>query len=457
MRSKEQQRIEPQEIKSALLVADYTVVGGGISGYATAIELAKQSKSVVLIEPRKKPDDRSLFVRGDVLVLARNYPADIETSINSWQYEADASKTHIKFDLPNPESVDEGYFMVGHDTIITALKTNFESLGGKIICEGAKGRVKTVLDLPDQVVLRLTDGTLLKTGRIVDATGKDSVVLRNTHDSSEQQIFNEGDPIVMWVFGKCYSSGWPDSLERTIFTPVSTNAGRVSWAAPYGDGRFDIVASDYCRLSDLRKPSHIKTMKKMFANLLDMCKKYDIYPQDTGKAIFGAVRVIPMKSNQSNNVFAVGEAAGYPSPFMAESITPALMHAQPTATMMTSNQSPEQHLNYWKKQKPLFPYTLETALLQRRLTNTEAGRNAPFYAKATARLNEKEQRMLLHNRRLDAQTLLRRAPQLLLDKSFLFWTMRTGVTFLELLANGGQLSESQKEKQLFPGINYEIE
>ncbi|MBP7842900.1 NAD(P)-binding protein [Candidatus Woesebacteria bacterium] len=445
------------EHNNAPLLADHTVVGGGIAGLAAAIELAKLSSSVALIEPRIRPDLRSLFVRGDVLSRLPDMDIDLNTAITGWQYHAAASNTNLNFKLPSPHNESEAYFMIDHQFIIDAMKKSFLGLGGTIVSEGAKGKIARVTDYPDKAIVQFSDGNLFQTGRVIDATGKQSSVLRNTFNSENLPVFNEGDPIVMWVFGRCFESGWPDNLDKTLFTPVTTNAGRVSWAAPYGDNRFDVVASDYCRLSDLTKPKHVQTMKQMFQNLLDICHSRGIHPKDKGKTIFGAVRLMPMKKNSSHNVMAVGEAAGYPSPFMAESITPALVHAPMTARMAVDGTAPATHLQHWKQKKPIFPYKAEAALLHRRLSNKTAGSNAPFYAQGTANLNEDEQRILLHDRKVGFSTLLKRAPALFLDKDFLFWSAKVGATLLTLLANDGQYTEKQAKQHLFPGINYQID
>ena len=447
----------PDSSEKLSVLAEHTVVGGGIAGLATAIELAMLSDSVVLIEPKVRPDLRSLFVRGDILSQLPYLEVDLDTAITGWKYHAAQSSIDLNFKLPNPTSVSEAYFMIDHERIIQAMRQEFLKRGGQIISEGSKGQVVGVIDLPDKIILQLSDNGLLQTRRIIDATGKKSTIVRNTYNSDNQPVFNEGDPIVMWVFGKSFETGWPDNLDKTIFTPVVTNSGRVSWAAPYGDGRFDVVASDYCHLSDLTKPSQIKTMKQMFGNLLSICHSNGIHPEDSGKPIFGAVRLMPMKNNNSHNVLAVGEAAGYPSPFMAESITPAILHAPVTAQMMTHGATPATHLQHWKHKDPTFPYEVETALLHQRLVHQQAGNNAPFYAQATAGLNEGERRTLLHARKIGASTLLRRAPQLLLDRSFLSWGAKFGYTFLTLLAHDGQFTESQTNKHLFPGINYPVE
>lgn len=439
------------------VLADHTVVGGGIAGLATAIELAMLSGSVTLIEPKVQPDLRSLFVRGDILEALPYLEIDLDTAITGWRYHATDTNTGLHFKLPDPKSVSEAYFMIDHKNIIHAMKQEFLRRGGTIISEGSKGRVNRVIDYPEKALIELSDGGLLQTGRVVDATGKKSIVLRNTYDPDNHPVFIEGDPIVMWVIGKCYETGWPDNLDKTLFTPVATNSGRVSWAAPYGDGRFDIVVADYCHLSDLVKPKQIRTMKQMFYNLLDVCHANGIKPEDSGKPIFGAIRLMPIKSNNSHNVIAVGEAAGYPSPFMAESITPAIIHAPVTAQMVIDGSTPAAHLKYWKYKKPSFPYKIEAALLHQRLIHERAGTNAPFYAQATSGLNEAEQRTLLHSRKIGAATLLKRAPELLLDPNFLSWTVKFGHSFLALLAHDGQFTESQTNQHLFPGINYPIE
>ncbi len=248
------------------------------------------------------------------------------------------------------------------------------------------------------VEITLTNGRKITAKYMIDASGSTSSVSRN-HITQEGVTLLQDDPFVCWVHG-IRARG--EFIPSVLCDPISLKIGVGSWILPYSDTYGDIVAADYCRISELSQVDKEGTLQRLLA----FCEAQHLCHVDkTESIISGIIRSQPMKAKdakKTNKVYPIGAAAGMGSPLMAEVIPPTLRWASELATAIAEGKSPASFHRLWRHKKPMFPYDIEIAMLLRRVAYRKqgiCGSNAPVY-KAILGLPEEAQQHLLHNRTL---------------------------------------------------------
>jgi 2-polyprenyl-6-methoxyphenol hydroxylase-like FAD-dependent oxidoreductase len=211
------------------------------------------------------------------------------------------------------------------------------------------------------------------------------------------------DPQILWIHGFRVSGQFD---ENTMIVPLKDKStGRVSWIAPWSKTEADVLASDYCRLSEYKDLLASGYLDDAYGKFSEMCTNLDLCKiQDRVQIIRGKIRVVPLKNSPNwPKLFAVGDAAGQACPNMAEGVTPAFANSTALAEnlIQNPNYTSGEHYNNWRHgHDRVAPYELSAAFLIGRLLKDRAGGNAAIY-EALANTNDPDRMLrILSERRL---------------------------------------------------------
>lgn len=213
--------------------------------------------------------------------------------------------------------------------------------------------------------------------KVVDASGSSSKLLRSLEDSPLAD-----NPIVYWIYGWRVRGKFDKNT--MVFPLKDKSTGRMSWISPWSDEVADILAADYCRVSDWKKTLESGYFQETYERLREMCVELGVCQvTEELERIYGRTRLVPIKQGiGSNGVFAVGDAAGQSCPNMAEGIPPALLNSDFLAVQL--NQDPsytgQQYYHDWRHgRQKIEPYELSASFLATRFFRNKAGGNASLY------------------------------------------------------------------------------
>ncbi|OGM56157.1 hypothetical protein A3F62_00820 [Candidatus Woesebacteria bacterium RIFCSPHIGHO2_12_FULL_44_11] len=376
---------------------DVTVVGGGIAGSEAARNLANQGFKTALIEKRRSPPEKSLFVNSDLL------PQDLVSRLaergaiipvpNHLLINTDDSRRNWG---KREESSPHSTFAVFHPPIIEDARNR---MNGEI--EQVDGSYKGSFENYERVTTQLSNERLIISDFLIDASGDFGIVGRLHQVEGNGKLMVEDDPLVLWLKGVRVFGKFEEGL---LIDPIGSKVG-LSWVLPYSADYGDIVSADICRLSELK--SNLKIRQQIFNNLLKYCVVHDLCEiRVVEQNLTGFIRcepISPAVSRKSARMYQVGASAGMGSPLMAEVVPAALNWASRLAEEIAKGATPYEFYRRWRFEKPMFPYDLELAMLKRRVVRQKKGiygSNHPVYRAILDYLPDGEQKKVLSTRKI---------------------------------------------------------
>lgn len=372
---------------------DTIVIGGGIAGFSTAKALNQHGLNVVVIEQNQEPPEKSLFINGD-----NRIPPDLIEQLSIQKdFIPCPNFLLVNADFPNrnlqAQQRTNNTYAAFHKPIIDYIRRK-SPINFEIILD----TVTESEESPDKIKITLSNGRTFTSNTIVDATGNNSHLSR-MHSTKDQKSLLSDDPFVLWVKGiRGYGSFQPDQL----IDPVGRSLG-LSWVLPYSADYGDIVAADYCRISEL----NARLKEQRLQNLIDFCRVRGLCEVKQEEYTFSSfIRCEPIPKIAvagTKRLYAVGEAAGMGSPLMAEVVPAAFYWGNRLADFIAQGKTPTEFYQQWRIKQPIFPYDIEFAMLKRRLKREatgEYGSNALIYQALMKHLPKAVQRDVLTHRSL---------------------------------------------------------
>jgi flavin-dependent dehydrogenase len=359
---------------------DILIEGRGISGYNLAAKLSDGGWNV-LLSGREFKVPRSWFVLSDRL------PEDTrelvkDGTIPSHPHRAcrfiivDSHTGDVKDDF-TPQTrgkLDDFACLMIDDT---ATKGVFRDRAFSSGISVVPSSVKEVKANGQGYNVLFENGDKHKVNKVVDASGTASNVLRRLESGNLRD-----DALVYWIYGWRVKGNF-DS-DTMIFPLKDKSSGRMSWIAPWSDEVADVLAADYCRVSEFYPSIKSGHFQEVYERFRELCTSLNICRIDQEmEKVYGRTRIVPIsKAYGGDGIFAVGDAAGQACPNMAEGVPPAILNSNYLATQL--NQDPNyrgrDYYGDWRHgRQKIEPYELSTAFLLARLPEHEAGKNAGFY------------------------------------------------------------------------------
>ncbi len=223
------------------------VAGGGVSGLRVSASLAERGQGVALVEPNPDRDLRSWFL------IKNRLPLDVQQVINKGEIST-KGLTGLHFYIFDHEgdlidhygaSLDreahcDNYLMVDQSEIEQYLKRDAIKSGVRFV----QDKVEEISSEGGCLKARLRDGQTIDTEAVIDATGPDSFISR--HSLTEGERLSD-DAFALWVVGARMTGEFNPEL---MLYPLGMPVVRVSWIAPWSEHEADVLASDYCRISE---------------------------------------------------------------------------------------------------------------------------------------------------------------------------------------------------------------
>jgi flavin-dependent dehydrogenase len=405
---------------------DALVVGGGIAGVKTAIELAQCGFTTALMEQRSDSsrNDKSLFVDGaklpaDLLRLGHFHPIPNHKLINAdrpndgWGKQSDDVKTGVSFKTGS----------IHYLPVITAYTAKLPACVDRI-----EARYISSTESADAVTVTFKDRAekRLTAKYLIDASGDASIVSRN-HSTEHFKSLISDDPLVAWMYG-LRATGEFDP--NTVYDPIGKDIGGTSWVTPLSSSRGEIIASGVSPLSGAR----LGTRKATLDNLVKFCERNGICKVErVEKQLGGVIRSEPISLRdvkKSTRVWQIGQAAGMADPLMAEAFSPAYLLPSVMVKFICLARTPADFYNYWRFTNSMFNYDLMLAMLRRRHAYQQrgvVGSSSAIYKLLTEDMSSEAVRRAVSERRIPLNDL-----QIIVSKIVRDRGLRT--TVIELLA-----------------------
>jgi flavin-dependent dehydrogenase len=392
------------------LCYDALVVGGGIAGVNTSIELERRGFTVALMEKENSGSrhDKSLFVDGgklpkDLLRLGKFRPIRNHRLINADRPEDGWGK--------QCSDVETG--VIEYFPVITALT---KQVPGSV--ERIEGRYISSTESADNATVtfkcRCRTEKRITVKYLIDASGDMSTVSRN-HSTSKFKSLISDDPLVAWMRG-VRAVGEFDP--HTVYDPIGKDIGGTSWVTPLSSSKGDIIASGVSRLSEVRLGAGRPTLK----NLIEFCEKNGICKiKNVEKQLGGIIRSEPISLRdvkKSTRVWQIGQAAGMADPLMAEAFSSAYLLPNTMVRFIIEGRTPADFHNYWRFTNSMFNYDLMLTMLERRHTYQKrgiVGSGSAFYKILTEDMSSGAVRSALSERRIPFNDLRPVAAKMLRD------------------------------------------
>lgn len=352
------------------------VAGGGVAGLRTATSLMQHgAEHVTLVERQPQRAERTWFA------LKNRLPPDVITAVmgNNSSYQLTGTqfiffnangKVSNKISIDLADALEPGAnLMIDQAMLETYLLSQARKAGVSIVHDS----ITTAAMSSQGFDVNLKEIGPIRANTVIDATGPHSVLQR------ELGVLND-DPLVLWVYGGRMRG---DFNPTQMLFPLTASTGKLSWITPWSANEADVVASDYCRLSEFQHK--IPQFKRMFEDFIILCQKNGICnTQEMLQHIVGKIRVVPIKKPQhKEQIYAVGEAAGQACPNMAEGLTAALRQGDKLGAhiIFHNSPSPQNYHDQWYRDKKTreYPYPLALATLLKRVMREEAGGNSEIY------------------------------------------------------------------------------
>lgn len=405
---------------------DAVVVGGGIAGVNTSIELARRGFTVALMEQQNSGsrNDKSLFVDGGklpaaVLTLGHFHPIPNHRLVNAdrpddgWEKQSTAATTGVSFKTG----------VIQYLPVITALTAQVPACVDRI-----EARYISSTESADTVTVAFKDHTdkTVTARYLIDASGDASIVSRN-HSTSRHKSLISDDPLVAWIYG-IRATGEFDP--NTVYDPIGKDIGGTSWVTPLSSSKGDIIASGVSRLSEVRLANRTATL----GNLVEFCKTNGICKvAQIEKRLGGIIRSEPISRRdvkKSTRVWQIGQAAGMADPLMSEAFSPAYLLPSVMVEFICEGRAPTDFYDYWRFTNSMFNYDLMLAMLRRRHAYQQrgvVGSSSAIYKLLTEDMSSEAARRAVSERRIPLNDLQVIATKMLHDG-------RLRTTVIELLA-----------------------
>lgn len=374
---------------------DIGIVGSGIAGTVAAKSLSAEGYRVALIgkDYNHPPPNKSLFVNEDQL--------DPNLVSHLSQRGALFPTPHVQLINADNQTYNWARKMYRDGTTSALLHPaiiNYyqNQTNGKI--EVVSGIVSRSYENADKVKLTLDDRRDITCSYLVDASGDYSSVTRQHYIENKGKMLND-DPVGLWIRGyKVYGEFTPG----TLIDPIGEKIG-LSWVLPYTADYGDIIAANFCRLSQLNP----KTQKETLSNLINFCQEQQLCTvKQIEEPLIGFIRCEPIKKETAGvtkRVFPLGSSAGMGSPLMAEVVPAAIHWAEYLSKAISNHLTPAQFYDIWRRKEAMFPYDVEMAMLSRRMEKQKKGiygSNTPIYQTIINQLPFEAQREVLMNHRI---------------------------------------------------------
>lgn len=238
-------------------------------------------------------------------------------------------------------------------------------------------KVKTVKENGNGYKVVLNNGDKHVVSSVVDASGSASNVVRRLENSPLKD-----DALVFWIYG--YKVTGEFDPKTMIFPLKDRESGRMSWISPWSSEVADVLAADYCRVSEFSNLIKNGTFQQTYDKFKYLSEGLGLCRIDAEQEnIHGRIRVVPIKPNiERDGIYAVGDAAGQACPNMAEGVPPAIRNSNYLATRLNEDgeYSGSKHYKDWRHgPNKIEPFELSAVFLLDRLPLHQAGSNAKIY------------------------------------------------------------------------------
>lgn len=362
-------------------MSEILIEGKGIAGYNLATKLADNGAGL-LLSGAEYNKSRSWFVLSDRL------PQDLQSRVRSGEipsHSLDAFR-YILID-PITGDIKQDFTTRTHDRLVNLAcvmlddnktKALFKDLAlSQSSISTTDSSVLTVSEKGHGYEVIFDSGEKETFEKVVDASGSRSKLLRSLKEDPLKD-----NAIVYWVYGRRVRGKFDPNTMIQAVNGIST--GRVSWIAPWSSEVADILAADYCRVSDWKKRLESGEFQETYERFRQMCVDLGVCKIDEElETVYGRTRLVPVdKAYGGNGVFAVGDAAGQADPNFGEGVPPALLNTDFLAEQL--NMNPEytgsDYYRDWRHgRQKIEPYELSAAFLAARYPNFKSGHNAGLY------------------------------------------------------------------------------
>ena len=392
---------------------EVVVVGAGIAGLNAAVEIRKQGLPVVLLEARSTPlpphnhPKRAEMTLSEAVQSAGIKDA-ITTDLNTVRFlnldnPCQNYTCHID---PTPQYPQPFAQAIDHDSALTSLLRQANSVGVDIHFS------HQVTDIQDNAPHHCTvkcnlNGSTRSIGcfATVYATGAGLEGLPFPNSKARQLFQNS---IVAYAYGHLYEGRINAEYgDTTMFHPISARGtGKTSWVSAAGDGRIEVIHSDYCLRRQFSK-LNLTADYNRFLNRLIQEGLITVDRKIAPISGFFGLEGHPQQSTGWINVFPHGEKAMANAPTVGDAIAPTVRNAKHLSKIIHQGGTPRQYADYLAQ---TFNFRLENALTRSRFTAQTVGGAFPFLEILDHLTTEEQIDLLRHHQvppRFFPQILLR--------------------------------------------------
>jgi len=318
------------------------VFGAGPAGLSSAMEIANAGHNVEVITPETSRLPHSVYTT-DRFVS----PESVQTFFRPESTRKlpiiriiTSNGTDFKIHLgPN----NARYFMVDYPSTLDRVQKEL-SERRDIHFSPAPMEVLNSVQIEDHKsgVTVLLDGQKNHFDLVVDATGVGGKVDETINPNHEENFLAE------YVYGGTFRGNFQDDEIILIFGP----AGGTSWANPSieGNGFVDVVFSAWGpkrNFSEFLREA--RTRLDQLVGFLSGKPGIEIQSIVPEYVYSGLIRSQPTRVPSTQNVYAVGEAAGMAKPTSGDSIRRAIIAGRLLAESVKKGESPRQFHHRWRK------------------------------------------------------------------------------------------------------------
>lgn len=388
------------------MAREVLVAGRGLAAHSFAAEFAARNPDAKIHLIGHEPQQH-----GSWFVLKDRLPTEIQRAVEDGEIGSHRLK-RIRFVIFDGDKVLSDITAPGEDDVLpndALLMINDRDtkafLRNKAVSSPSvqihKEAIQNAQTSADGIDITTQDGNVFSGEIAVDASGPRSLLQRG-HDPA----LLTDDPWVLWIHGYRVTGEFdPDTM---LFPLKDTTTGRISWITPWSEEVADVLASDYCRLSEYENKR--AEFEQTYMALADLSQNNNICViNERHELITGKIRVVPIKRpDHASQIFAVGEAAGQACPNMAEAAPTAINQAAKLADMLSLNPdlTPQEYYDSWRTgEHAEYPYAVELAFLVNRLRYEQAGKNRLLYEGLADQGSPGDQYRLMRERKLELRDL----------------------------------------------------
>lgn len=360
---------------------DVLIEGRGLSGYNLAANLAENGWNILLTGKEYK-NPRSWFVLLNRLPeRTRNLIKDgiiVSHPLDACRFIIVDSKT----DKVTADFISNTHNQLNtFDCVMIDDKTTKQVFKNTALSHNnistTQSSVSSITEQGKNYQVTLESGEKHLVNKVVDASGSASKLLRRLTTNPLQD-----DALVYWIYG--YRAKGTFDPNTMIFPLKDTTTGRMSWVTPWSTDTADILAADYCRVSEFSDRVKNGHFREIYERFKQLCLDLNICTIDEElEKIYGRTRIVPLSTHYGGDgVYAVGDAAGQACPNMAEGVPPAILNSDYLANKLNENPDyrGQDYYRDWRfgRQK-IEPYELSTSFLLARYPVEQAGQNTKIY------------------------------------------------------------------------------